>query len=396
MKRCVLLAMMLAAASAYAEDIVAYQAEGDAPSGSSDARVMALDEAFANAVQSALTELVSAETRTARKAEIDKELVGRARLWVAKFSVTKDETIESRRELTVSVRIDRDKLRARLGELGIAVKDTSAAGGTGGDATAAAAARTATILLRVMTPAGIRADYGAGAEKDVPGLTALTSVLRTSGFAVRRAPAAGPAATGDSELPLSDEEAAALANEAKADVVAIAGVKVGQSVPVRGQATTGALVTAHVRLVDRKDNRVVGQGMATAGAAGADAGYAIDRALAGAAADVLPPATEKLSAAGAFSGEDAPVVEPGMVLVRLPARTPYTSVLLEQKFLAGAKGIRAATLRRLSPAGWVIGVATAEPIEQIARIAKKAPSTSTTAAVKIVGEIVEVTLSEAP
>jgi hypothetical protein len=384
---------MLAATSAFAEDVVAYQAEGDAPSSSSDARVMALDEAFANAVQSALSDLVSAETRTARKAELDKELVGRARLWVAKFSVTKDETIEDRRELTVSVRIDRDKLRARLGELGITVKE---AGAGGGDTAAAAAARTATILLRVMTPAGIRADYGAAAEKDVPGLTALTTVLRTSGFAVRRAPAAGPAPTGDTELPMSDEEAAALANEAKADVVAIAGVKVGQAVPVRGRATTGALVTAHVRIVDRKENRVVGQGVATAGAAGADAGYAIDRALAGAAADVLPPATEKLSAAGAFAGADAPVTEPGIVLVRLPARTPYASVLLEQKFLAGAKGIRAATLRRLSPAGWVIGVATTEPVEQIARIAKKAPSTDTTAAVKIVGEIVEVTLSGAP
>ncbi len=387
--------MMLASASVQAEDVVAYQAEGEAPASSADARVMALDEAFANAVQSALAELVSAETRTARKAELDKELVGRARLWVAKFSVTKDETIEDRRELTVSVRIDRDKLRARLGELGIAVKDASTAG-AGGDVTAAAAARTATILLRVMTPAGIRADYGAGAEKDVPGLTALTSVLRTSGFAVRRAPAAGPAATGDSELPLSDEEAAALAAEAKADVVAIAGVKVGQPVPVRGRATTGALVTAHVRLVDRKDNRVVGQGMATAGAAGADAGYAIDRALAGAASDVFPPATEKLSAAGAFAGDDAPVTEPGIVLVRLPARTPFAQVLLEQKFLSGAKGIRAATLRRRSPSGWVIGVATTERVEQIARIAKKAPSSDTTAAVKIVGEIVEVTLSGAP
>jgi hypothetical protein len=388
----------LAVGSAYAEDIVAYQAEGDAPSSSTDARVMALDEAFANAVQSALVELVSAETRTARKAELDKELVGRARLWVAKFSVTKDETVEDRRELTVSVRIDRDKLRARLGELGIAMKETGAtpAGTGGGDTTAAAAARTATILLRVMTPAGIRADYGPSAEKDVPGLAALTNVLRTNGFAVRRAPAAGPAATGDSELPLSDEEAAGLANEAKADVVAIAGVKVGQSVPVRGRATTGALVTAHVRIVDRKENKVLGQGVASAGAAGADPGYAIDRALAGAAADVLPPATAKLNAASAFSGEDAPVAEAGIVLVRLPVRTPYASVLLEQKFLAGAKGIRAATLRRLSPGGWVIGVATAEPIEQIARIAKKAPSSDTTASVKIVGDIVEVTLSRAP
>jgi hypothetical protein len=387
---------MLAAMPAFAEDLVAYQAEGDAPAGGSDARVMALDEAFANAVTSALTELVSAETRTARKAELDKELVSRARLWVAKFSVTKDETVEDRRELTVSVRIDRDKLRARLTELGIALKETAAEPAGTGDPTAASAVRTPTGLLRGMTPAGIRADYGASAEKDVPGLAVLTGVLRTNGYAVRRAPASGAAPTGETELPLSDEEADALANEAKADVVAIAGVKVGAAVAVRGQATTAALVTAHVRVVDRKDHKVLGQGVATAGAKGPDAGYAIDRALVGAATDVMPPAAARLSAAGAFNGNDTPVVEPGVVLVRLPSKTPYASVLLEQKYLAGAKGVRAATLRRLSPGGWVIGVATGEPIEQVARVAKKAPSTDTSASVKIVGEIVEVTLSGAP
>jgi hypothetical protein len=386
---------MLTAMPAFAEDVVAYQAEGDAPAGGSDARVMALDEAFANAVTSALTELVAADTRTARKAELDKELVGRARLWVAKFSVTKDETVENRRELTVSVRIDRDKLRARLTELGIAMKDTGAAAPNGGEPMGNAA-RTATVILRVMTPAGIRADYGAAAATDVPGLAALTSVLRTNGFAVRRAPVAGAAPTADGELPVSDEEADALANEAKADVVAIAGVKVGAAVAVRGQATTAALVTAHVRIVDRKEKKVIGQGVSTAGAKGSDAGYAIDRALVGAATDLMPPAASRLSAAGTYSGDDTPVVEPGIVLLRLPARTPYTSVLLEQKYLAGAKGVRAATLRRLSPGGWVIGVATGEPIEQIARVAKKAPSTDTSASVKIVGNIVEVTLSGAP
>jgi len=397
-KRCVLLLAMLAAVPAFAEDIVAYQAEGDAPASGSDARTMALDEAFANAVGTALTELVTAETRTARKAELDKELIGRARLWVAKFSVTKDETVEDRRELTVSVGIDRDKLRARLGELGIAVKEAAAAvTPTGaGDPTAAAAARTATILLRVMTPSGIRADYGASADKDVPGLASLTNILRTNGFAVRRAPTAGPAATGDTELPLTDEEADGLAAEAKADVVAIAGVKVGAAVPVRGQATTAALVTATVRIVDRKDKKVIGQGTSTAGAKGTDPNYAIDRALVGAATDVMPPGAAKLAAAGTFSGEDPPVVQPGGVLVRLPAKTPYANVLLEQKYLAGAKGVRSATLRRLSPGGWVIGVATNEPIEQVARIAKKAPSTDTSASVKIVGEIVEVTLSGSP
>jgi hypothetical protein len=387
---------MLTATPAFAEDVVAYQTEGDAPASSTEARVMALDEAFARAVTSALTELVAAETRTARKAELDKELVGHARLWVAKFSVTKDDTIDGRRELTVSVRIDRDKLRARLTELGIAMKETDALTPNGGEMAGANAAPTATVLLRVMTPAGIRADFGAAADAEVPGLAALTTVLRTNGFAVRRAPGAGPAPTGDGELPVSDGVADALAVEAKADVVAIAGVKVGAPVAVRGQATTASLVTAHVRIVDRKDRKVIGQGVATAGAKGSDLAYAIDRALVGAATDVMPPAAARLSAAGTYSGDDTPVAEPGIVLLRLPARTPYSSVLLEQKYLAGAKGVRAVTLRRLSPSGWVIGVATGVSIEQIARVAKKAPSTDTSSSVKIVGDIVEVTLSGAP
>lgn len=393
-KRCVLLLAMLAM-PAHAEDIVAYQAEGDAPASGTDARVMALDEAFANAVTTALGELVAADVRTARKGELDKEIVGRARLWVAKFSVTKDETVDGRRQLTVSVRVDRDKLRARLGELDVATKEAAAATLAPTTDTAAPATRTATVLLRLLTPAGIRADYGASAEQELPGLVALTNLLRTNGFAVRRAPAAGPAASGDSDLPLSDEEADALATEAKADVVAIAGVKVGASVPVRGLPTTASLVTAHLRVFDRRDKKLVGYASATAGAQGDDPGYAIDRALLAAATDVLPPAPTKLGQAASYRGEDTPISEPGIVLVRLPARTPLSMVLLEQKYLAGAKGVRAATLRRMSPAGWVIGVATNEPIEQVARIAKKAPASDTNASVKIVGDIVEVTLSGA-
>ena len=84
------------------------------------------------------------------------------------------------------------------------------------------------------------------------------------------------------------------------------------------------------------------------------------------------------------------------MLVRLPARTPYSMVLSEQKYLAGAKGVRAASLRRLSPGGWVIGVTTSESVEQVARIAKKAPASDTSASVKIVGDLVEVTLSGTP
>lgn len=392
---------MVAAAtssSAYAEDIVAYQAEGDAPATGADARTMALDEAFANAVQTALAELVAPEVRTARKGEIDKELVARARLWVAKFTVTKDETVENRRELTVSVRIDRDKLRARLAELHIATKDTGSATPINptnptGTEPVAPALKTATVLLRVTTPKGIEASYGQGAAADLA--TTLNNILRTHGYAVRKAPGSGAAARGDGDLPLSDDEADALAGEAKADTMVIAGATVGQAVPVRGKPGTAALVTANVRIVDRKGERKV-LGWGTAHAAAMGEVYAINRALQLAAADMLPPAPAKLGAAAAFKGDDTPVAEAGIVLVRLPTRTPMAMVLLEQKYLAGAKGVRSATLRRLSPNGWVIGVATSEPIEQVARIAKKAPASDTSVTVKIVGDVVEVTLSGAP
>src|ERR1700733_6068606 len=152
--------MLTLALPAHAEDVVGYEAEGDAPVAGADPRVAALDDAFARAVVSAIADLISGDVRTAHKAELDREIVGHARLWVTKFTVTKDETNDDRRQLTVSVRIDRDKIRARLGELDIATHDPSA------PADAPAPSHTVTILLRVTTPAAVHADFGASADKD--------------------------------------------------------------------------------------------------------------------------------------------------------------------------------------------------------------------------------------
>ena len=388
MIRGVLVVMLLAlAAPAFAEDVVAYEAEGDAPAGGADARTAALDDAFARAVSSALSDLVAGDARTAHKGELDKEIVGHARLWVAKFTVTKDETEDARRQLTVSVRIDRDKLRARLDELKIATKDVAAGAPEGQKAVA--------ILLRVTTSKGIHASFGKNADHDTLGLGALATIFRGAGMAVRRAPDSGTVAS-DGDVPISDADADALADTAKADLVAIAGVTVGDPAAVRGQPQQAVLVGAHVRLFDHRAHALVGQGTALAASAADDPRYGIERALAAAASDVLPPAPRKLGQAAAFTGDDTPFAEPGVVLVRLGAKTPFSMVLAEQKFLAGAKGVRAASLRRLSPAGWVIGVTTGESIERVAQIAKKPPATDTSSSVKIVGDIVEVALSGAP
>lgn len=374
MIRRVLPFVMLAALAspALAEDVVAYEAEGDAPTSGADPRVAALDDAFAHAVTAALADVVAPDVRAARKGDLDREIVGHARLWVTKFSVTKDETADARRQLTVSVKIDRDKLRARLGELDIT---TVEAGGT----PVAPGAKSVIVLSRVASASGVQKELG---------VVSLTSALRAAGMIVKKAPANAPDE-------LDDTTAGQLAEQAKADEALVAGVTVGAFVPVRGQQQPAALVSARLRMLDH--GKTVGQGTAIAAARGEDGvAYAVDRAVTLAVTDALPPVPQKLGPAGAFTGDDTPIGDPGVVLVRLPSKTPFSMVLEEQHYLSGAKGIRAASLRRLSPAGWVIGVTTELPIERIAAIAKKPPATDTSAAVKIVGDVVDVTLSGAP
>jgi hypothetical protein len=82
------------------------------------------------------------------------------------------------------------------------------------------------------------------------------------------------------------------------------------------------------------------------------------------------------------------------VLVRLTAKT-WRDVVAEQAYLAGARGVRGVSIRRLSPRGWVFGVRTDDTIERVAQIARKPPTATGQVAVKIVGDVVEVVLTEA-
>jgi hypothetical protein len=386
------LGLCLRPPAARAEDIAAYEAEGEADAGAGEPRVAALDDAFGRAVGQALAELLDAEARKANKAAINEHILGRARLWVARFTVARDETIDGRRRLTVTVRVDRDKVRARLAELGIEASPAGEQPRPGG--------RSVVILLR--TAGGraeeARASFGPRGEMDPPGFGALAGALRGAGMAIRRAPASAPAPRPDGELPLDDDAADAIVGEARADAAAIAGVAVADPVAARGVPGQVVLVTARVRLL-ASGKQLLGQGAAAAAARGTDPqviAAAIDRALAAAVTDVLPPPRQELGKGPGFTGDDVPVAEPGVVLVRLAPKTPWGLVAAEQKWLAGAKGVKLAVLRRASPSGWVIGVTTSESVERIAQIVRKAPASGASAKVKVVGELVEVTLSGAP
>jgi len=379
------LVLMTALASpARAEDVAGYPVDGDADAGGADPRVAALDEAFGRAVVAAVTELLDAATRKAHKTVLDKEIHGRARLFVVGFKVDKEETIDGRRQLNVTVRVDRDKVRARLEQLDI---------GAAADPTGGGIVRTGVILLRVTEGNSVRASYGASGEKDLPGLGALASTLRTAGVTIKRATATGPAARATGDLPLDDDDAEALATEAKAELAVIAGVSVGAPMAIRGVATPASLVTARIRVVSRR--KLVGQGVASVASRGGDAtaiAAAVERAVIAAAADVMP-VTQAIEKPTGFTGDDTPLASPGVVLIKIPAKTPYALVAAELKYLTGAKGISRAALHRVSPGGWVIGVTTAESVQKIASIARKAPTADTGVQVKVVGDVVELSIS---
>ena len=382
-----MLGLLLVPALAHAEDIAAYQVDGDADAGGADPRVAALDEAFGRAAVQALGDVLDAPTRKTHKPTLDKEIVARARLWVVGYKVDKEDVSDGRKQLSVTVRVDRDKMRDRLEQLSIV--------GGAGDPAPAATARTSVILLRVSETGGVRSSFGASAEKEVPGLGALASSLRGSGLTIKRATTAGPAPKAGGELPLEDDEAEAIAVDSKAEIAVIAGVTVSAAVAVRGVATTASLVTAHVRVIAR-GKKLMGQGVGAVASRGAEPSAitaAIERALIAASGDAMPAAQAPVTPAAGFSGDDTPVAEPGVVLIRIPAKTPFALVAAELKYLGGAKGVSRAALHRVSPGGWVIGVSTTEAVSKIASIAKKAPTADTSVQVKIVGDLVELSIA---
>jgi hypothetical protein len=273
------------------------------------------------------------------------------------------------------VRVDRDKVRARLSELGISSSGPVEAG-----------TRPGVILLRISDGVKTRASYGATAELDPPGLGALASRLRSAGIRVVRAKP-----TPGGNMPLDDAAAAALVGASDAEVGVIASVTVGAPVPVRGLPITASLVTSHVRIVGR-DKRRVGEGEAALAMPPASIDDAIARALVAAVGDALPKRAA-LDRPTAFAGDDTPLEEPGVVLIRVPSKTPWVLVKAEIKYLRGARGVRSATLHRVSPGGWVIGVTTSDSAQHVARIARKAPTSETSVKVKLAGDIVDLAIS---
>ncbi len=392
-------ALTSVAAPALAEDVQTFEVTGEADAGAGDSRGVAVDAAFAQATEDALDDLLTKAQRSEQRAVLNKDVIGRARRWVSSYKVTGDQTAGGRRQLIVTVRIDRDLLRAKLAELGVLASGgpgpgpgidpstgaiTSPDGGTTGaglDPTAPSssadprwAGRTATLLLRARNQAQALATFGVAGEADAPGAAAAAAVMSERGLVVKPAPLAGPAPRGKGELPLDDGQARALAASAKAELAVVVGVELSTRQYVRGVALPMVLASATARVLARGEG-AEGQGTGTAVAIASDGepkapARAVERAVATAVAAALPTTVAGAAAAPSLTTDELPLpAADGGAWMRIGARTPWTVVTALLRHFAKQKGFTA-ELRRLSPAGYLVLVRASGGLDRAAAIAR--------------------------
>jgi hypothetical protein len=387
----ILAAVGASAGPAAAEDLATYDAAGAADAAATDARTRALDLAFTAAVRKALGELVSTADLGRRKADLDSQILARARLWVASFKVVSQATEGNQLKLTAAVRIDRDRLRAKLGELGIATAAATP------EPPAILAPRTATVLMRVINPGGgVAATYGAGASREIPASEAVAGVIAASGLAVVAAPAGGAPARPDGDLPLDDAAARALASGAGAQIAVVVHVQVDGAGPVRASRQTGALARARARVV-AADGELLGESSALGGAYGGSDVPAINGALTRAAALAV---TGALPTAGAAAGAPPPPAPPpplaaarGEVLVRVKNLGAWAPIAALRQQLATTAGVQKVRILRLSADEVVLAVTTGQRPDRVAAAARATPDLR--ARVLTQDGIVEIIASEA-
>lgn len=404
-------ALTAAPSAALAEDIQTFEVTGEADAAASDSRGVAVDSAFARATEEALDDLLPKAVRTEKRAVLNKEVIGRARRWVSSYKVTGDEQSGGKRQLTVSVRINREALLARLVELGLAaataaqpddgpITSPSNPGGPSDPADPAHpgaepsitpsssadprwAGRTATLLLRARRQAQALATFGVSGDSKVPGAALATALMSERGLVVKPASLAGPSPRLEGELPLDDGQARSLAGAAKAELAVVVGVELSERQYLRGVATPMVLATASARVVARAEGAEgEGRGAAVAIAGDGDR-LAIDRAVATAVGAALPTTAAGRAAAPQLTRDDQPLPAlEGGAWVRLGAHTPWSVVTALMRHFAKQQGFTA-ELRRLSPAGYLVLVRSDKGLERAAAIARSLPLPEGSGALKV-------------
>ena len=374
---CVVFIALLAMPFAARADDTVLTVKGSADTGAADPRVAALDAAFATATREVLAELVDRAERDRRRADLDREIIARARLWVTSFKVIRDQVSGTKRNLDVAVTIRRGKLIARLGELSIAVAaaDSKPVAGT---------SQLALILLRLTTPGGSRV----ATEGDADGAR-ISKVLQAGGIA--------------SVLPktassLDPDSAQASAAAAGADWVLIVDARGTAPESTRGAHLRSSWGSATLRLLDRSGRAVI----ETKGVGGAyetsarespdDPIVLATRAAIGAALQALPAIDAAIHPSTA-----APRASAGEVLVHVsfaPGGWNWLATIRDE--LVARKAV--VSIRRLDRTGVTLAVEGMSAANAVARALRGLDGRTPGSSIRVreEGARVEVIINSAP
>jgi hypothetical protein len=317
------------------------EALGSAPVTAGDvegARRRALDDAFRQAVDQVIGQLVAPAVKQTHADTLKKRVIRRAKVYVTQHRVLDEGEDGGVYQIRLSAQVADGQLRQDLGALGVPLVGADP-GQPGGDPGSGG---------RDLDPSGGGAGSPAStprpklavlvtAEVEVPGLADRSArALAARGFEV----VALPSRT----APVDDGAALGLGHAASARVVVVVAAAARSGALVRGTGLVGAELTLAFRVVDDDGGAPVrleqGQG------SGAGAGATVDEAMSVAAADAATRLGDALgprlaarfpAPSAAASGEE--------VVIRLTAVRRWPEVAQVMKVLGGVAGVKRVSVR---------------------------------------------------
>lgn len=393
--RAATLAVLLCMAAPAAADTLSIEAVGEAQASDAAARARALDLAFADAVSRALDTLLTADVRRRHQAVLLDQVIRRARLYIGSYKVAEETRRGPLLRVRIAARVDVDGLRERLAALGIGQGRGASASTPAGTSGAAPSSRRAALLLGATVDGERLVTFGDPAGDGGALGRALAHRLREQGLEVvstagLRVSAARVPARG---LPLNDQAAAFLAQDAGAGVAFVIGAELGQPGRIHGTNLHGAAGRAALRVLD-----VVGpdaQLVAEAEVSGGGFADTPEDALAAAATSLARQAT------GAVAGHVAAYWPPsvpagGALLIEVEGFSGWQNVDALIAHLARTHGIRRVWPRQVGARGVTLAVDTELSRRRVASALRLANLPAARLDLAAAGDGILVTLHEDP
>ncbi|ACY15921.1 hypothetical protein [Haliangium ochraceum] len=226
---------------------VRVEAAGEAPQDAAEARTRALDAAFAEAVSATVADMVSGDVLRRQSDAIARVTTRRARRFVQSYRVLEEGTRGGRLAVRIAAQIDLGALQAALAEIGVRGELRPSAGGSSAGA-GGARERGAVLVVRAQVAGAGEAAVVAGEGGAGVAGPALGELVREQGFVLRAGELGGAGSGG--ELPVSDAEAARLAEDTGAESVFLIGLDIGAAERIRGTRLYGAGGRGVARVLD--------------------------------------------------------------------------------------------------------------------------------------------------